>query len=289
MNAPERSGRHLLLRNRGMSLIWLGQTLSQVGTRMYQITLVWWIITHGGSGKEVGLFMVLGALPSLLLVKAVGRTVDAAPSKRVLVICDLLSFALVAFMAWACWTERLSLAWVFLSSFLVAAFQAFFDPALNKAVAELVDPKDLEEAVSLQSSTQSLASFGGAMAGALLIDRLGIPGVVALNALSYLVSAGANALILFPKKAPAAREEETSTASAWAVLRAAPWLKQVLFGFGFVNFFLTPILVILPLYAKESLGGGATLLGALEAALWLGLLAGTLGSKHFTLDRKSVV
>jgi hypothetical protein len=42
---------------------------------------------------------------------------------------------------------------------------------------------------------------------------------------------------------------------------------------------MTPILVILPLYVKISLNGGASLLGALEASLWLGLLFGTLGSK----------
>ncbi|MDD5628276.1 MAG: MFS transporter [Elusimicrobia bacterium] len=269
----------LLLRNRNIGLIWFGQALSQGGTRMYQIALAWWIVSAGGGGKEVGLFMVAGAVPALLFVKPIGRVVDSRPSRSVLVACDLAAFVVTAAAAVLFRLDRLGFAGACAAGFLLASAQALFDPALSKAVAVAAAPEDLEGAVAFQSSTQSLASFAGAMAGALLIDRIGIFGVIVLNALSYLVSAGANALLALPA-APAAPGPEAAAASVWSALAPTPWIKKVLLGFGCVNFFLTPILVVLPLYVKLSLGGSATLLGILEAAIWLGILAGTFGSSR---------
>jgi predicted MFS family arabinose efflux permease len=268
----------LILRNRNVFLIWFGQALSQGGVRMYQIALAWWIVSSGGGGKEVGLFMVASALPALLFVKVIGRVVDRNPSRRVLVGCDLAAVLITASVAAAFHAGRLSFAGACVMGFLLALAQAFFDPALNKAVAAAAAPEDLEAAVAFQTSTQSLASFAGAMAGALLIDRIGIFGVILINAASYLVSAGANALLRLPARAAASGRGEEVDFSVWAALEETPWIKKVLVGFGCVNFFLTPILVVLPLYVKLSLGGGASLLGALEAAIWLGILAGTFGS-----------
>lgn len=269
----------LILRNRNVFLIWSGQALSQSGTRMYQIALAWWIVTNGGGGKEVGLFMVAGAIPALLFVKLIGKVVDRHHSRSVLIACDLAAFLVTAVAALLFRAGALGFIGACIAGFFLALAQAFFDPALSKAVAVAAPPEDLEAAVAFQSSTQSLASFAGAMAGALLIDRIGILGVIILNALSFLVSAGANALLdLRAAERPGAKAEE-DTLSVWAALQDTPWLKKVLIGFGCVNFFLTPILVVLPLYVKLSLGGSATLLGVLEAAIWLGILAGTFGSR----------
>lgn len=59
-----------------------------------------------------------------------------------------------------------------------------------------------------------------------------------------------------------------------------PWIKRVLLGFGLANFFLTPLLAVLPLYVQRTLSGSASLLGLLEASLFLGLVAGTFLAKR---------
>ncbi len=274
----------LILRNRDILFIWLGQLLSQGGIRMMQIALVWWIVSAGGthSGRDVGLFMIMGALPSLLLVKFIGDFVDRHRSKPILIGCDLLAGAASLAVAAALILGSLNLYSAMLGGFIIALFQAFFNPTLNRAVAEACDPADIESAVALQTSTQSLASFGGAMAGALLIDRLGIPGVVILNAVSYLVSAALNALLVLPHASPKADPSQPRGPSGWEIISGMPLVKRVLLGFGAVNFFLSPILLVLPLYVKEVLGGGPSLLGLLEASFWIGLLAGTLTSKWWS-------
>ncbi len=273
----------LILRNRDMALIWIGQTLSQAGTRMYQIALVWWIVTRSttGAGLSLGLFLVAGALPAILFVKPIGRLIDSQGSKGLLVACDILCFAVVSGVGFLFVEARLNFPAILISGFLVAGLAAVFDPTLNKALAQAVPPADMEDAVALQSSTQSLASFGGAMAGAILIGRLGIAGAIWLNALSFLLSGLCNFLLTLEVAAakPATTAQATKAQSAWEMLSRLPLIKKVLIGFGLTNFFLTPILVVLPLYVKRILHGSASELGALEAGIWLGLLAGTLAAK----------
>lgn len=254
-----------------MALIWSGQVLSQMGTRMYQIALMWWVVSEGGGGKEAGVFMVMGALPALLLLRVIGRVVERSPRRTLLVGCDLASAAIVAGVGAALASGSLGLHGAYAAGFLVAASQGFFDPALNKSLSELIPAQDMEEAVALQSTTQSLASFGGAALGALLIDRLGVLGVVWLNAASFLASAALNALLRFP--APAAAPPAEAESAGWELLRDLPWVRKALLGFGLANFFLTPVLLVMPLYVR-ALGAGASMLGLLEAGLWLGLLLG---------------
>ena len=84
--------RPLVLRNRDFALLWLGQVLSQAGSRMYQIAILWWLLGRAGpegGGLAVGTFLVLSALPSILLVGPIGRLVDRFPSRRILVVADV--------------------------------------------------------------------------------------------------------------------------------------------------------------------------------------------------------
>jgi hypothetical protein len=278
--------RPLILRNRAVALLWLGQVGSQAGTQMYRMAMLWWILTinQGGTGLEVGLLMVFGALPSLLFVTPIGRLVETTPSRRVLIACDLAAAAVVGFVSYFLSENRMTPALAYLASFLLAAIHAVFDPALNKALPKIVEPEDLEGAIALQSSTQSLASFGGAVGGAILVNNTSIFAVALLNDLSYLVSALCVWLIAFrPEDRPAPKQvpggEVEKMISGWAVLDAMPLVKRFLIGFGMVNFFTVPTLVVLPVYTHRVLHGSPAVLGALEASLWIGLLAGAFSSR----------
>src|SRR5688572_23265725 len=102
MNEPKKNS-NFLLRNPSFLLVWLGQICSQSGGRMYQMAMIWWILTTGteGTGKLVGLFMVMAALPSILFVKVIGRRIDRSSSQRLLVGCDAVAAATVGLVAYS--------------------------------------------------------------------------------------------------------------------------------------------------------------------------------------------
>lgn len=271
----------LVLRNPDMLLLWIGQLASQAGTQMYRMALLWWILTAspGGSGLEVGLLMVFGAIPSLAFVKPIGRLVERTDSQRLLVSCDLIASGVVGVVTALLYSGALTVWAAYAASFLTASVHAVFDPTLNKAVPRIVAPEDMQAAVAFQSSTQSLASFGGAVAGAVLVEQIGIPAVALANAVSYLVSALCIVAIRFRPAPEAMGSGIARDLSALAVLDAMPLVKRYLIGFGMVNFFTVPTLVVLPVYTYQTLQASPSTLGALEASLWLGLLAGAFSSR----------
>jgi len=291
------SKKPFLFAHRQFFRLWLGQVTSQAGTRVYQIAIVWWIlsVSKEHSGFALGAFMVAGALPSLLFFKLIGRVVDRMPARFMLVTCDLASAALMGYVAWSLSNDTLTLGVAYLFGFLIAVAEGFFNPAITKCLPSLVTAEDLEQAVAYQASSQYLASFGGSVLGAMLIAWLGIPLLVLLNAISYVFSAIIEMTLVFPETAgsaavnndaePASGDgndaitaEPADEADDKTLWQRFPLLKKLLIGFGLVNFFATPTLVIVPLYVQKSLQGSATLMGLLEASLWVGILLGTFSA-----------
>lgn len=266
--------------NRDLFLLWLGQVTSQVGTRMYQIALLWWLTVQisGESGNPAGIFMALGALPSVLLVKPIGLLVERSRSKRLLITCDVISALVVGVITWLLYDGRMSVGAAYVAGFLVALSHAVFNPALSKSVAEISPPELIGPTVALQSSTQSMANFGGAALGAMMIDQVGVPGVALFNALSYVISAACLFVIRFQYARPPSAAAAQDGVTGWAVLDRLPAVKGYLIGFGLANFFSTPTLILLPAYTHRVLKASAGVLGQLEAALWIGLVGGALAS-----------
>lgn len=278
--------------NMNFLLLWLGQIFSQSGTRLYQVAIVWWILSQIQTQKGLGVavFMILAALPAILLVKKIGFTVEKSFAKKILVTADLTAFFVMVMLFLAVHQSQLEVWHVYIAGVFLATCQAFIDPTLNKAIPELVEAKNLESAISLQSSTQSLANFGGAVAGAFLIDLLGVEGVIEFTAGCYLFSALANIIIRYTRRnLPDSETTKWEQVSGFQLLKEMPFIRKLLFGFGYVNFFATPTLVTLPIYVNTALDGNASLLGFLESCLWGGLLFGTFAARFVSKPQNPVV
>lgn len=257
---------------RDFRLVWLGQVLSQGGTRLYQIALLWWLLEQlpaSSRGLAAGAFLVVGVLPSLTLVGYIGRVISRVPSRTVMLRAEAVAFLAVSSLVLVgdppVWS-------VYVVGLVLATCQAFFDPTLMKALPELVPPADVPRAVSYGSSTQPVANFAGAAFGAVLLASAGFSGAIAVNAATYLISVACLLAARFAA-APAAASGERGT---WAFLTTLPGVKPVLLVFAGVNFFSAPTVLVLPLYTKSVLGAGAGSLALLESAVWLGLIAGAL-------------
>ncbi|MFI6097097.1 MFS transporter [Lentzea sp. NPDC051213] len=257
---------------RDFRLVWLGQVLSQGGTRLYQIALLWWLLEQmppSSRGLAAGAFLVVGVLPSLTLVGYIGRVISRVPSRTVMLRAEAVAFLAASSLlllgnppVWS----------VYVVGLVLATCQAFFDPTLMKALPELVPAADVPRAVGYGSSTQPVANFAGAAFGAVLLASVGFQGAIAVNAATYLISVACLLLARFAP-APGAASGERGT---WAFLGTLPGVKPVLLVFAGVNFFSTPTVLVLPLYTKSVLGAGAGALALLESAVWLGLIAGAL-------------
>ncbi|SDZ11886.1 Transmembrane secretion effector [Amycolatopsis xylanica] len=271
----------LLFRNKNFAAVWLGQVLSQGGTRIYQIALLWWLLGQlpaSSRGLSAGAFLVVGALPSLLLAGRIGRLIDSVPARRVMLRAEVVAGVLVSGLAVLAYLDSVPVWLVYPIGLALATCQAFFDPCLMKALPELLDGADMERAVGFGTSTQSVANFAGAAFGAGLLATVGFAGAVAINAATYVVAALCLLYARFnalPAGPSAAAEKKQGT---WAFLGSLPGVRPLLVCFAAVNFFSAPTLLVLPLYTKSVLQQGPATLATLESALWLGLLLGAFGA-----------
>ncbi|MFI6684793.1 MFS transporter [Streptomyces sp. NPDC050485] len=275
----------LVLRNRAFGTVWLGQVLTQAGTRMFQVGTSWWLIGYaatGDGGLAAGLLMALSTLPAVALAPLVARAI-ARRSRRSLLRAAAAGAgtAAAALAVWAAASD-LPVVAVYAAALALATCQAFFDPCLTTSVPELVDDEDIEAATGFELSTQSLASLGGALLGALVVDVAGVAGLAAGCAIAYGTAAVLITTVRFrtPPDGTAPAEPAPYCATAprrtlRQILGALPYVRAILLCFTAANLFTTAVFVVMPLYTATVLHGDGATVSLLEASLGLGTLIGS--------------
>lgn len=279
-NGAGRRRAPLVLRNRAFGAVWLGQILTQGAVRMFQVGVAWWIVAYAvddARGLASGLFMAACTLPAVALAPVVARTVARFAHRSVLRTAAALAGAAAGALALWAYGGGLPLATVYAAGLALAACQAFFDPCLTTSVPELVDDADIETATGFELSTQSLAGLGGALLGALTVDRAGVAGLAAGCAAAYL---GAALLVAGARFRTVAQVSGTGTQAAprrrrlRGILGELPYVRRILICFTAANLFTTAVFVVIPLYTRSVLAGGGGTVALLEASLGTGALVG---------------
>lgn len=279
------------LMNRNFLLLWLGQSVSQLGNQAFLIAVAFWIVEETGSASLMGLLTAVGTLPGVLLGPIGGTFADRHPRIRILVVCDFLAGLGVLGLAAALFLmpDRVSLlvALLFAVEVLEGVIRAFFLPAISAAIPDLVPEEKLEAANSLnQFSIQAWLLIGQA-AGGILFRVLGAPLLFLVDGLSFLF-AGASAMLIrlpeerrrvaIPEEAGASpfRDFLRETAEGFRYVWGRKGLRDFMLTASLVNFLLMPVLVLLPFYVQLYLEKGAAWYGFLMAALSAGTVAGFL-------------
>jgi MFS family permease len=174
--------------NKDFVLLWQGQAFSQLGSQGFTIAAMFWIKHTTGSATQMGVFMMLTQLPAVLLGVIGGSVADRFPRKRIIVLCDLfcglavLSLALLMLFK-PSWNNVFGPC-IIGTSIVVAIFGAFFRPAINAVLPDLVPPEQMSKANSLyQISGQSAALLGQALGG-VLYRIIGAPLLFLLDGIS---------------------------------------------------------------------------------------------------------
>ena len=173
--------------------MWLGQICSQFGDRLTQLVLIALVAERApGSTLTLAKVLVATSLPALLINPIAGVYVDRWDRKRTMITCDLLrALALMALPWLAVFANGLGL---YAGVFFIFGVATFFVPARLALIPDLVPANRLAQANSLLSSSGMIGSMIILLAGALLVEWVGVKPSCFINATSYLFSA---AFILF--------------------------------------------------------------------------------------------
>jgi len=177
----------LLGENRNFRRLWSAQVVSELGDWFYTLAIYNLLLQFTGRAGSVALALVLQVLPQALIGPTAGVVNDRLRRKHVMIASDLGRMLIVLCMLLIRTKDKVWLVYPLLMAETLLV--AFFEPARNAVVPNLVKPEDVVVANTLSSTTWSVNLMVGATLGGVVAALLGRDAVFLLNALSFVVSA----------------------------------------------------------------------------------------------------
>lgn len=267
--------------------VWFGQFVSQLGSSAQVIGASYFLKEATESATFVGLVLSCAGLVGLACLPVAGVCADRYSRRRIVLYCDVFSgvvlLAVVLGFA-ACSPGKLAPMAYGVAGCLLAlrAVAAFFRPAFGAILPDLVPRENLTTANSLYKTGGRVGELLGSVFGGLIYAQLGPAKLFLVDALSY----GFSAICMWrtradtPHAAKAARRGRqgliAEMLAGFLAISRVPGGKAFLSMALVINFFATPIFVLMPFHVARTLHGGATLFGTLMGALTCGVLIGYL-------------
>lgn len=273
-----------LWRQRDHRLLISARAASDLGTEVSRLALpLAAALLLGASPAEMGVLTAATSLPYLLIGLQAGAIADRVRRRRpVMVVCEALSAATTVTIPLAWIAGTLTVPWLIAVEFVLGTCSVLFRAMHFPHLATVTDESRRTEALAGLQSVSSPAAAGGPGLAGLLVQSIGAPLAILVDAASFLVSA----FLIRPVEAP-----ETHTpaprrgmgAEIRAGLRAVatnPALRT-LCGCGvIVNFFAATYMAVFMIYSLRVLGLTAGLIGALTTLFGLGGLLGAALVPH---------
>ena len=247
------------LAEREFRLLFLGRLVSFLGSAFAPVAIAFAVL-QVGSASDLGLVLAASMLPTVLFVLVGGVIADRLPRHTVLVVSNLVSGAAQGLFAVVIVSGHAQLWELIAIQAVRGVSTAFFFPAAQGIVPEVVSAGRLQAAnVLLRLSRNTTSILGAAVAG-IVVAAAGPAWGLAVDAVSYLLAALFMARIELP---PRARRETPAfvreLVEGWDEFRSRTWLWVVVVAFGVLNAAQAGAFNVLgPPIAKEHLGGAAS-------------------------------
>jgi MFS family permease len=296
------------LANRDFRLLFAGRSVSLLGDGAFLVALAWQAYTISNAPSALALLGIAMTVPLIALLLFGGVVSDRHSRRRVMLLADLMRAVLLALLAALALSGTLHLWQMMVIVALYGAAQAFFDPASDAILPELLPEWQLGQANALEQVVRPLAlRLAGPALGGVLVGVLGPGAAFLTDGATFLASAAA--LWSMSVEHPAARAcarrglaEDNQPArkrralasgeelrEGWLYVRRHVWLWGTFASAGIAYLlFMGPAEVLLPFMVKHVLGGSGMQLGLVLGAGGLGSVACALAMARSGLPSRSI-
>jgi MFS family permease len=255
---------------------------------MQQVAMSWLVYRMTDSAFLLGVVGFAGQAPTFLLAPLAGVAADRWDKRRILIHTQTLSMLQAALLAFVVLAGVVKVWHIICLSLFLGLVNTFDIPARQSFFVEIVDKReDLGNAIALNSSMFNSARLIGPSIAGLLVAGFGEGTCFILNSLSYLAVLAALAAMRIQPKQPRLVEHhiihELREGLGYA-FGSAP-IRSILLIMSMVSLMGMPYIIILPVFAREILHGGAGTYGFLMAAAGCGALVSTI----YLASRRSVL
>lgn len=266
------------LRQTTFAVIWAATVLGNTGSFMRDVASSWLVTDLAAGPAAVSLIQAAGTLPVFLLAIPAGVLSDILDRRRFLIGVQLLLASVSAALVVLSYLGLMSVTALVALTFVGGIGAALMAPTWQAIVPELVEPRDMKGAVALNSLGINIARSIGPAAGGLLLSAAGAAVTYGVDVASYAFVILALLWWKRPDK-PADTLSENFGGAFRAGLRyarASRELHVVLLRAAIFFAFASAVWALLPLVARNLLGGDAGFYGILLGAVGAGAIGGAL-------------
>jgi predicted MFS family arabinose efflux permease len=297
------------LRLRNFRLLIAGQMVSTIGDMFYAVALPWFVLSSGGTPRDLGIVLAAYGIPRAGFVLLGGALSDRLQPRRLMLLADIARALLVGGLAAIVLLDMHTL-WILCAiAAPLGAFEGLFLPASMAILPSIMSDDDLQAGNAINMATVQISTLVGPSVGGIIVAsvRSGIAFVI--DAGTFVVSAIALAGMRgkrAPKdstavaeaalaEAPTDEAQEESAADEpktfWALLRQSRLLQTGLAVSIVANLAFGGLIeVALPDLAHGPLHAGATGFGLMLSTFGAGALTGTLiGATMGKLLRRGLI
>jgi MFS family permease len=275
--SPAQPGAFSALAHRNFRLFIAGQGVSIIGTWMQTTAQAWLVLTLTNSPFLLGTISVLQWVPVTLLSLVGGAFADRFPKRVVLIATQTTLMMQALILALLTWTHVIRYWHVAALAALLGLVNSIDMPTRQSFFVEMVDRKDLMNAIALNSALVNAGRVIGPAVAGLIIATAGVPVAFLLNGISFIGVLTALAAIHTPRvERRAPQPLLTHIREGLSYVRRTSDILTTLVLLAAISTFVLNFNIFIPVMARQILGGTARTFGLLMAALGAGSFIGAI-------------
>jgi predicted MFS family arabinose efflux permease len=270
--------------NRDFLLLWAGQTISEIGSRITREGLpLTAIMILGISPAQMGVLAASGSASVLIFSMAAGVIADRVRRRPLMIATDLARAALLFSIPAAAKMGTLTFSQLLAVAVLAGLLTVQFDVAYQSYLPVLVSRENLFESNRRLTMSSATAEILGPGLTGVLIQLLTAPIAILFDSVSFIVSAASVWMIRAPEPAPARKEREhfwREASEGARVIAAHPALRPLALRSSFWFFAMGLVFSAYMIYAIRVLRLNTATLGFVIALGGAGALLGAYAAKR---------
>ena len=274
------------LKRRDFALFELGMFVVLIGTWIQQVATGWLVFRLTNSLTCLSTAVFLSQIPTFFVSPFAGVISDRFNRRKIMLINQTLLMLQIFVLGVLTLTDTVSIEAIYALSLFSGLVLGVDAPARQSLYTKLVPPEDISNAIALNAAALNSARFIGPAIGGVLIGIVGEGWCFIIGAAAFGAILGTLYIIKFdaqviPKKTGAVSE----FIDGFRYLRKSMPIRTLVMSLAVVCFFAFPFPMLLPAFAKDSLGGDSATLGNMMSLIGLG----SLGASIYLMARKSAL
>jgi MFS family permease len=280
---------------RNASLLWVGQSISQIATEVAAVSLPFVALTslHATAG-EVGILRAAVTAPTLALSLLIGAWADRVRRQPLLTGSCALQFVVLAAAGFLTSASALTFGTLLVVALLLGLGAVVFDVAYPSLVPTIVLAQHLPSVNSRLFAAQSAAEAVGPGIGGALVAGAGTAWALLVNAAAFLMAGGSLSLMTC-KEADPEPADGPMPRDIWVGVRAVlhhALLRPLILAAATYNFCYSALMTVFLTHAVTQLGMSTAVVGGILGSASVGAMAGSAASewivRHLGLGRMFV-